>query len=66
MALADLSYTWDSHPFKAAAAAGYISGDNYPYNEEVSRSFKGFIPLRSRYKGMGVQNGSASTTNSTV
>ncbi len=56
MALADLTYEFDKYPFKITGSLGYLSGDNYPYNEEVSRHFKGFIPMRSRYKGLGVQN----------
>lgn len=56
MALADVSYDFECQPLKVAGAAGYISGDQYPYNEERSRSYDGFIPLRSRYRGLDVQN----------
>jgi hypothetical protein len=56
MALFDLCYEFEEHPFKVAGALGYISGDNYPYNEEVSRNFDGFVPMRSRYRGLGVKN----------
>ncbi|MFH0898893.1 MAG: hypothetical protein V1855_04910 [bacterium] len=56
MALLDISYEFDKYPFKIAGAAGYISGDNYPHNEEKSRSYNGFVPLRSRYKGRAVQS----------
>jgi hypothetical protein len=56
MALADFAYEFERHPYKIAAAAGHISGDAYPYNEEVDKTYSGFIPLRSRYKGLAVQN----------
>lgn len=56
MALADITYEFKDQPFKLAASVGHISGDNYPYNEEVSRHYNGFIPLRSRYRGHGIQN----------
>ncbi|MFH1831319.1 MAG: hypothetical protein ABH827_00810 [bacterium] len=56
MAVADVSYQFTKYPFKVAGALGHISGDNYPYNEETSRDYKGFIPMRSRYKGHAVQS----------
>ncbi len=56
MVLGDIAYTFDKEPFRICGSAGHISGDRYPYNDEVSRSFKGFIPLRSRYRGLGNQN----------
>jgi len=56
MALADLSYEFEDHPFRLAAALGYISGDKYPYNDEVNSHYNGFIPMRSRYRGLAVQN----------
>lgn len=56
MALLDVGYSFKKHPFRVGGALGHISGDNYPYNEEVSKKYHGFIPMRSRYKGMQVKN----------
>lgn len=56
MALLDIGYSFKNHPFRIGGALGHISGDNYPYNEEVSKTYHGFIPMRSRYKGMQVKN----------
>lgn len=56
MALADISYVFPNAPFSVAASAGFISGDKYPYNDQINSTYKGFIPMRSRYRGMGVQN----------
>ncbi len=56
MALADVSYTFDDLPYKLTSAAGYISGDNYPYNDETSRTYRGFVPMRSRYSGQSMEN----------
>lgn len=56
MALLDITYTFEDLPLKLAGAAGYIGGDEYPYNEEVSRTHHGFVPLRSWYKGHAVEN----------
>ncbi|KKQ48482.1 MAG: hypothetical protein US69_C0021G0008 [candidate division TM6 bacterium GW2011_GWF2_38_10] len=56
MALADISYTPQTIPYKFTGAAGYISGDNYPYNEESSRTYYGFVPMRSRYTGFSMDN----------
>lgn len=56
MLLADITYEFTNHPFKLAGALGHISGDNYPYNDETSRNYNGFIPLRSRYRGLAIQN----------
>lgn len=46
MFLSDISYTFEDIPLKLALAGAYVSGDAYPYNEERSRSFKGFITQR--------------------
>jgi len=56
MGLFDIDYTFEEAPFKLAASAGYISGDSYPYNEERSRTFGTFVPLRSRYAGGAVRS----------
>jgi hypothetical protein len=56
MALADIGYNFDKYPFRIAGSVGHISGDNYPYNEEVDKTYRGFIPLRSRYQGYDVQS----------
>ena len=56
MAIADIGYTFDNYPFRVAGTAGHISGDNYPYNEEVDKTYHGFIPQRSRYKGLDVRS----------
>ncbi len=56
MMLLDVSYAFEHKPVTVAGAAGYISGDNYPYNNEVSHTFHGFIPQRSRYRGLAVKN----------
>lgn len=46
MFLGDVSYMFEEIPLKLAFAGAYISGDAYPYNEQRSRSFKGFITQR--------------------
>lgn len=56
MALLDIGYSFKKIPLRLGGAFGHISGDNYPYNEEVSKTYHGFIPMRSRYKGMQVKN----------
>ncbi len=56
MFMADAIYDIEKHPVSLAGALGYISGDRYPYNNETSRVFRGFIPQRSRYRGYGVKN----------
>jgi hypothetical protein len=56
MALADVSYTFDRWPCKLTSALGYIGGDTYPYNNEGSRTFHGFVPMRSRYIGYLMEN----------
>jgi len=56
MALADLSYEFDDLPLKLAGALGYIGGDEYPYNTECNKTFRGFTPLRTWYKGLSVEN----------
>jgi hypothetical protein len=44
MVLGDVSYELEEYPVKVAAAAGYISGDHLPYNTEVDKRYRGFIP----------------------
>lgn len=56
MFMADAIYDFEDKPVSVAGAIGYISGDNYPYNDETSRIFRGFIPQRSRYRGYGVKS----------
>lgn len=56
MALLDIAKTFDDIPLKVALAGGYIGGDKYPYNDESSHTFHGFIPMRSRYRGFEVHN----------
>jgi len=46
MFMGDISYTFEKLPLKLACAGTYISGDAYPYNEERSRNFKGFMTQR--------------------
>ncbi len=46
MFLGDISYTFEKCPLKVALAGTYISGDAYPYNEQRSRKFKGFMTQR--------------------
>lgn len=46
MFLGDISYTFEKCPLKIALAGTYISGDAYPYNEQRSRKFKGFMTQR--------------------
>lgn len=46
MFLGDISYTFEKCPLKIAVAGAYISGDAYPYNEERSRNFNGFMTQR--------------------
>lgn len=56
MFMADVGYTFENYPFRVAASLGHISGDNYPYNEEENKTYHGFIPQRSRYKGHDVRS----------
>lgn len=56
MALIDINYDFLTYPLRVGAAAGHISGDEYPYNDELGGSNHGFIPLRSRYKGEAVKS----------
>ncbi len=56
MFMADAIYDFEDKPVSVAGTLGYISGDKYPYNDETSRIFRGFIPQRSRYRGYGVKN----------
>lgn len=56
MALVDIGYECIDLPLRIGAAAGYISGDQYPYNQEIGGTYHGFIPLRSRYKGESVKS----------
>ena len=56
MAIADIGYTFDNYPFRVAGTAGHISGDGYPYNDENDKTYHGFIPQRSRYKGLDVRS----------
>ena len=56
MAIADIGYSFDKYPFRVAGTAGHISGDSYPYNEEVDKTYHGFIPQRSRYMGLDVRS----------
>jgi hypothetical protein len=56
LALADVAYTFEDLPFRAALAGGIMSGDSFPYNEEKNKTYKGFIPFRSFYKGLYVEN----------
>ena len=49
MGLLDMSYKFESVPFKAAAAFAYISGDKYPFNTEQNKRFKGFIPYGDHF-----------------
>ncbi|MEI7503432.1 MAG: glycine-rich domain-containing protein [Paludibacter sp.] len=52
MGLCDIGYEFEKIPFKICAAMGLISGDNYPYNEEVNKTYRGFLPLRDiNYQG---------------
>lgn len=60
MALADLSYDWEKYHLKPAIMAGYISGDDYPYNsvsgqQYNNRNYTGFLTLRDQnYMGLEV------------
>ncbi len=56
MLMADAIYDFEEQPVTLAGTVGFISGDRYPYNDENSRVFRGFIPQRSRYRGYGVKN----------
>lgn len=56
MALLDVSYDFKKLPINIAGALGYISGDEYPFNDENSKTYHGFIPMRSRYNGLSVKN----------
>lgn len=57
MALADVAYTRADKRLTISAAGALISGDKYPYNEEVNKSYKGFMPLRDQnYFGQYVRS----------
>lgn len=52
MAVGDCEYRFTKYPLKIALAGGYFSGDEYPLNNETSRAYKGFLPLRDfKYQG---------------
>ena len=44
MGIVDLSYDFDNYPVRVSGAAGYISGDHYPYNDELDKRYRAFIP----------------------
>lgn len=48
MAVADALLVLKPLPLCLAVCGGYINGDSYPYNTEVDKVYKGFIPLRDR------------------
>jgi hypothetical protein len=66
MGLADVTYTLQDKPLKAALAVGYIGGDKYPYNTEnnpahntnleQNKTYKGFIAQRGFYSGKNVNS----------
>jgi hypothetical protein len=57
MGLFDIGYEFEKVPVKLSFSAGIISGDKYPYNEEVSKKYKGFLPLRDiNYQGYMVKS----------
>ena len=57
MGLVDISYDFEKVPFKVATAAGYISGDAYPYEKEEDKTYHGFLPMRDTlYQGKAVQS----------
>jgi len=52
MGLLDVSYTAPSKKWTLAAAVGYISGAEYPFDTEEDKRYTGFIPLRdANYQG---------------
>jgi hypothetical protein len=55
LGVVDIAYTFDNIPLKIAAAAGYIGGDPYPYNEEINKKYKGFIAQRAYSSGHHVK-----------
>lgn len=55
MGLIDCIYTVSPF-FQLTAAAAYISGDDYPFDTEIDRTYKGFIPFKDpNYVGVGVK-----------
>ena len=57
MGVVDMSYEFESVPVKIAGAGGYISGDKYPYNTEIDKRYKGFIPYGDHdYVGKDVKS----------
>ncbi|MDQ5890400.1 MAG: hypothetical protein QG604_274 [Candidatus Dependentiae bacterium] len=57
MAMIDVSYTFPSKKGTMAAAVGYISGADYPFNREEDQRYSGFVPLRdANYKGQIVKS----------
>jgi hypothetical protein len=57
MVLGDASYKLEEYPVKFAVAAGYISGDSNPYNTEVDKRSRTFIPYGdSNYNGNEVKS----------
>lgn len=58
MLMADFGmYLFKKPLTKLSLAAGYFSGDDYPYNTEVDKNYNGFLPLRdSNYLGHSVNS----------
>lgn len=55
MAMVDIAYALPSKKARFALAAGYISGDEYPFNEENNKVFSGFVPFKdANYVGRQV------------
>lgn len=62
MGLADVVYNFEEKPLRAAFAAGYIGGDQYPYNTEQTsnleqdKKYNAFIAQRAFYAGKNVHS----------
>jgi len=48
MALFDAQYTLKSKRARIGVAVALISGDEYPYNLEIDKKYRGFIPMRDQ------------------
>jgi len=57
MMLLDACYTFPRTRWTLAGAVGYVSGDDYPFNTEVNKTYQGFIPFKdANYDGRFVKS----------
>jgi len=57
MCMADLSYTFPDKYLTLSGAVGYAGGDQYPFDNPVDKTYRGFMPFRdANYKGVSVKS----------